>query len=150
MTQTQGATVLFIEDSDEDADLALRSFRKHGLKQGVKWIDDGQEALDYLLGEGKYASSPPPLPKVILLDLKLPKVGGLEILERIKADARRKHVPVIVLTSSNQTVDVERAYQSGANSYIVKPVDYTKFSDVIGQLGIYWLGVNVANDTSNL
>ena len=135
--------IVFIEDSPEDADLAMRSFKKHNLVNEVKLIDDGQHALDYLFGEGEYTDAGRPVtPRLVLLDLKLPKVNGLEILERMKKDERLKRVPVVILTSSNEDRDIERAYDLGANSYIVKPVNFSNFAEAIQQLGVYWMVLN--------
>ena len=135
--------IIFIEDSPEDADLAMRSFEKYNLANEIKLIDDGQTALDYLLGpDSSLQTEGGVAPKLILLDLKLPKVGGLEILEKIKANNRLKRVPVVVMTSSSEDVDVRRAYALGANSYVVKPLNFNKFAEAIRQLGMYWLVLN--------
>lgn len=134
--------VLFVEDRPEDADLAIRSLRKHNLINKVKLVEDGQEALDYLFKEGPYQGENYMLPKLVLLDLKLPKVNGLEVLERMKSDPNLKKIPVVVLTSSNEDIDIKKAYELGVNSYIVKPVDFQKFADAMQQLGMYWLLLN--------
>ncbi|MDJ1496710.1 response regulator [Cytophagaceae bacterium DM2B3-1] len=135
--------VLYIEDTPEDADLALRSLRKHNLVNEVKLLEDGQAALDYLFGEGEYASSGRgKIPRLMLLDLKLPKISGLEVLARMKTDDQLKHIPVVVLTSSNEDIDIKKAYALGANSYIVKPVDFQNFAEAIRQVGLYWLVLN--------
>ena len=135
--------IVFIEDSPEDADLAMRSFKKHNIANEIKLLDDGQLALDYLFGEGKFAEQGrAATPRLVLLDLKLPKVSGLEILEKMKLDSELKRVPVVILTSSNEDLDIERAYALGANSYIVKPVNFSKFAGAIQQLGVYWLVLN--------
>ncbi|HEA19485.1 hypothetical protein LCGC14_2358700 [marine sediment metagenome] len=136
--------VLYVEDRPEDAELTIRSLKEHNLVNRIKLIEDGQEALDYLFGEGKYKGHKPELPKLLLLDLKLPKVSGLEVLERIRSDEKFKHLPVVVLTSSNEHVDIEKAYKLGANSYIVKPVEFTNFAKAIKQVGLYWLVLNRA------
>ena len=135
--------IVFVEDSPEDADLAMRSFKKNKLVNEIKVIDDGQSAMDYLFGEGEYADNGRPVtPKLVLLDLKLPKVNGLQILERMKSDPTLKRVPVVILTSSNEDRDITRAYDLGANSYIVKPVNFSKFAEAIQNLGVYWLVLN--------
>ena len=135
--------IVFVEDSPEDADLAMRSFKKHKLVNEIKVIDDGQSAMDYLFGEGEYADNGRPVtPKLVLLDLKLPKVNGLQILERMKSDPTLKRVPVVILTSSNEDRDITRAYDLGANSYIVKPVNFSKFAEAIQNLGVYWMVLN--------
>ncbi|MEQ9443711.1 MAG: response regulator [Cyclobacteriaceae bacterium] len=135
--------IVFIEDSPEDADLAIRSFKKNNVANEIKLIDDGQVALDYLFGQGEYSDSGRPVtPRLVLLDLKLPKVNGLEILAKMKADPTLRGVPVVILTSSNQDMDIKRAYELGANSYIVKPVNFGKFADAIQQMGVYWMVLN--------
>ncbi len=120
----------------------LRSLRKYRLANKIKLISDGQQAMEYLFGDGEFTKTLPNIPKLILLDLKLPKVDGLEILEKIKKDEKLKNIPVVVLTSSNESIDIQKAYDLGANSYIVKPVDYVKFTEAIQQLGMYWLVLN--------
>ena len=142
MSEENHVEVIFIEDSPEDADLTLRSLRKYKLANRLKLIDDGQKAMEYLFGDGEISESMTNIPKLILLDLKLPKVNGLEILERMKQDERLKDIPVVVLTSSNENIDIKKAYELGANSYIVKPVDFAKFTEAIQQVGMYWLVLN--------
>lgn len=144
MMDKKPVEVIFIEDSPEDADLALRSLKKNNLANVIKLIDDGQDAMEYLFGTEKKAPGLTDMPKLVLLDLKLPKVSGLEILERMKKDERLKEIPVVVLTSSNEHIDIKKAYELGANSYIVKPVDFAKFTTSIQQLGMYWLVLNKA------
>lgn len=135
--------IIFVEDSPEDADLAMRSFKKNNFANEIRVLDDGQMALDYLFGKGKFANQGrAATPRLVLLDLKLPKVSGLEILEKMKADSQLKRVPVVILTSSNEDIDIERAYALGANSYIVKPVNFSNFANAIQQLGVYWLVLN--------
>ena len=135
--------IVFIEDSPEDADLAMRSFEKYNFANEIKLIDDGQSALDYLLGKDSiFHDGSAPVPKLILLDLKLPKVGGLEILEQVKANDTLKNIPIVVMTSSSEDTDIKRAYALGANSYIVKPLNFTNFAESIRQLGMYWLVLN--------
>ena len=132
--------VLLVEDNPDDVELTLRSLKKARLVNPVRIARDGAEALDLLFGgDGTRAAA---VPKVVLLDLKLPRVGGLEVLERIRADARTKSLPVVVLTSSREEPDVRRAYELGANSYIVKPVEFEKFVAAVGEVGLYWLVLN--------
>lgn len=138
MTEGRTVEVLLVEDSPDDAELAIRALRKHNLANNLHHAEDGLEALDFLLDEGRTASPP----RVILLDLKLPKIDGIEVLRRLRADPRTRHIPVVVLTSSKEDRDLQRAYELGVNSYIVKPVDFTKFADVVGQLGMYWVLIN--------
>lgn len=131
--------ILLVEDRIEDAELAIDSLREGGITAPIKLLDDGQKAMDYLFAEGTFAAE---LPRLILLDLKLPKINGLEILERLKSSAKHRHVPVVMLTSSREDVDIDRAYRLGANSYIVKPVDFDGFSRAIKQVGLYWVLLN--------
>jgi two-component system response regulator len=135
--------VLLVEDSDDDIELTLRSFAKHKLSNKIVVARNGQEALDYLFMKGNYATRDRvETPVVILLDLKLPKVDGLEVLHQIRAHPETKCIPVVVLTTSSQAKDKFESYNGGANSYIRKPVDFDQFMDVTQQLGIYWLMVN--------
>lgn len=141
MTIIEYPEVLLVEDREEDAQLTIRALKKYNLINDIKWLEDGQQALDYLFGTGpeKVLQA---IPKLILLDLKLPKVSGLEVLEQIKAAEGLKSIPVIIMTSSNEDVDIKRAYQLGANSYIVKPIAFINFVDCVKQLGMYWLMLN--------
>jgi two-component system response regulator len=132
-------TILLVEDDPDDEALTLRALRKRNLANDVEVARDGAEALDRLLGTGRDAKT---APAVVLLDLKLPKVDGLEVLRRIRADARTKTLPVIILTSSKEEQDVARSYDLGANSYVRKPVEFEKFIEAVGELGLYWLLLN--------
>jgi CheY-like chemotaxis protein len=136
--------VLLVEDNPNDVKLTLRALEKHRLANRIEVVRDGQEALDFLFGTGGVESPAAnnPSPRLILLDLKLPKVSGLQVLERIKADPRTRTIPVTILTSSREDIDIARAYELGVNSYIVKPVDFVQFSDAVEQLGFYWLLLN--------
>ncbi len=135
--------ILLVEDNPNDVKLALRAFKKHHLANHVEVARDGAAALDFIFCTGPYEGrSIENQPRVILLDLKLPKVSGLEVLERIKADPRTASIPVVVLTSSSQEQDMVESYRLGVNSYIRKPVAFTKFSEVVRQLGLYWLLLN--------
>ncbi|NDY41505.1 response regulator [Dissulfurirhabdus thermomarina] len=131
--------ILLVEDNPDDVELTLHAFRKYRLANRVHVVRDGQEALDRLLGDGDAAG---PLPKVVLLDLNLPKVHGLEVLRRLRADPRTALIPVVVLTTSALDRDLEESYRLGANSYIVKPVDFQRFVEVCRVLGLYWLLYN--------
>ena len=132
--------ILLVEDNPTDLELALRVFRKYYLANRIEVARDGVEALDFVFGEGAHASRGTiQIPKVILLDLKLPKVGGIEVLRRIKGDPRTHTIPIVVLTSSQEETDLVESYQLGVNSYIVKPVDFDQFSECLKQIGIYWL-----------
>jgi two-component system response regulator len=132
-----------VEDNPNDVELTLHVLNKHKLANHIKVVRDGEEALAFLFGADGEASSPSEnIPKMILLDLKLPKVSGLEVLGKVKADPRTKAIPVVVLTSSREERDLFLCYELGVNSYIVKPVDFTQFSEAIRQLGSYWLLLN--------
>jgi two-component system response regulator len=135
--------ILLVEDSDEDAELATRALRKRKLTNHLHRVADGAEAIDFLFGTGMYAArSRSTAPRVILLDLKLPKVDGLQVLRRLKADPTLGTIPVVILTSSKENRDLQEAYRLGANSYIVKPVEFDKFVQAVEQLGLYWTLLN--------
>jgi CheY-like chemotaxis protein len=135
--------IVLVEDNSNDVELTLDALQTHRLANRVKVLRDGQEALDYFFCEGKYAERDfCEQPKVVLLDLKLPKVDGLDVLRRIRADERTKRLPVVVLTSSNEHRDRLRSYDLGVNSYIVKPVEFEKFSDAVAEIGLYWVVMN--------
>lgn len=135
--------ILIVEDNLDDAELTIRALKKSHLANHVTHLVDGAEALDFLFGMGSYEGrNILNVPKVILLDLKMPKVNGLEVLTRIKAEPHTKVIPVVILTSSAEDPDVKKAYDLGANSYIVKPVEFHDFARVISDLGMYWLVIN--------
>ena len=140
-------SVLLVEDSDDDVALTLRAFRKNRFANEVVVARDGAEALDWLFGTGAHAGRGPQQPQLVLLDLKLPKVDGLEVLERIRADPRTRHLPVVILTSSDEQRDLLAGYDRGVNSYVRKPVDFAQFIEAIRQLGLYWLVLNRTPDT---
>ena len=132
-------TILLVEDNPDDEALTLRAFKKNNIFNEVTVVRDGQEAIDYLFGEG---ASEWPTPAVVLLDLKLPKIDGLEVLRRIRADPRTRLQPIVILTSSREEQDLINGYSLGANSYIRKPVDFSQFMEAIRQIGLYWLVLN--------
>jgi CheY-like chemotaxis protein len=134
--------IILVEDNPHDAELAIHALKKHNLSNRMIHLKDGQEALDYLLPKEVDASEQPPLPKVVLLDLKLPKIDGLEVLRQLRGNPRTHLLPIVVLTSSREERDVIESYNLGANSYIVKPVEFEKFSEAVGQLGFYWVLLN--------
>lgn len=135
--------ILLVEDNPDDVALTIRAFKKNNILNGVVVANDGVEAIDYLFGTGKYAGRDiSVLPAVVLLDLNLPRIGGMEVLRRIRSDDRTKMVPVVILTSSKEEQDVINGYKLGCNSYIRKPVDFNQFMDAVKQLGIYWLLIN--------
>jgi two-component system response regulator len=127
--------ILLVEDNPGDAEIALRALRKNHLANRVHHVEDGEAALDFILSSNGAL-------KVVLLDLKLPRVDGLEVLEKVKSDPRTKTIPVVVLTSSTEDRDIARCYELGVNSYIAKPVDFHKLADAVSQLGLYWLILN--------
>jgi CheY-like chemotaxis protein len=143
--------ILLVEDNPNDAELALRALKKNNLANNVIRVCDGEEALDFIFARGQYKSREKlNIPKLILLDLKLPKIDGLELLKIIKADQVTKLIPVVVLTSSKEEKDMIESYRLGVNSYIVKPVDFDKFIDSVKNVGFYWLLLNQQPDIKKL
>ena len=140
--EPQQVEILLIEDNPFEAELAIRNLKKNHLANNLIHIDDGAEALDFIFSRGRYEGNVAPSPKLILLDLKLPKVSGHEILRQIRAHERLKSIPVVVLTSSNEESDIVESYKLGVNSYIVKPVNFEAFSKSIADLGLYWIVLN--------
>jgi len=139
----EARTILLVEDNVDDIELTLRAFKSNRIGNEVIVARDGQEALDYLFGTGKFEGRDPrQIPAMILLDLKLPKIDGLEVLRRVREDERTRLSPVVILTSSAEEGDVYRGYDLGANSYIRKPVDFDQFGESVRQLGLYWLLLN--------
>ena len=144
MNENQNIDILLVEDNADEALLTIRSFKKSNLANGLLHIDDGEEALDFIFCRNKYANRQiENLPKLILLDLKLPKVSGIEILKAVKENEHTKIIPVIVLTSSKEEPDIATCYKLGVNSYIVKPVNFDAFSKAVVELGMYWMMLNV-------
>jgi two-component system response regulator len=143
---TSEIEVLLVEDNANDAEMTIRVLKKNNLANKLLHLKDGQAALDFLFAEGKYKGRPvEQTPKVVLLDLKMPKVNGIEVLERIKKDERTRHIPVVVLTSSKEDPDIKICYSLGVNGYVVKPVEFELFQQAISDLGLFWLIVNTAN-----
>jgi two-component system response regulator len=139
----QKSEIILVDDNMHDADLMIRAFRKSGMANTFVHLKDGQEALDYIFAEGVYASRDiRDIPKVILLDLKMPKVSGIEVLRRIKSDNQTKDIPVVVISSSKEDPDIKTSYSLGVNSYVVKPVEFDEFFKAISQVGLYWLLIN--------
>lgn len=143
MSQIGPVDILLVEDNERDAELTIRTLKKHHLANQLFWVEDGADALDFIFARGKFSEREATQhPKVVFLDIKLPKVNGLEVLRAIKTDEHTCAIPVVMVTSSNQDPDIEVAYQLGANSYVVKPVDFEDFQNAMIQLGYYWLLVN--------
>lgn len=142
--QTSTVEILLAEDSVNDAELTIRELRKHKMANNLVHVKDGEEVLDFLFARSKYADRMENAanPKVILLDIQMPKLNGIEVLEQIRADQRTRTIPVVMLTSSKEHPDIERCYALGANSYIVKPVNFEGFAESIRNLGFYWLLLN--------
>lgn len=141
---TKERVILLVEDNDDDAELTAMAFREANIRNRLLRVEDGVEALDYLLGRGKYATrDTTDLPVVVLLDLNLPRINGLEVLATLRANERTKHLPVVVLTSSTEDKDRMAAYHNHANSYVQKPVNYDRFVEAARQLGLYWMVLNV-------
>jgi len=141
----ESKTILLVEDNPDDVELTLHAFKKNNIKNDITVAYDGAEALDFLFGTGKYSGRDiTVMPTVILLDLQLPKVGGLEVLRQIRADERTKLIPVVILTSSKQEEDLVTGYSLGVNSYVRKPVDFNQFAEAVSRLGLYWLLLNEA------
>lgn len=134
--------ILLVEDNPDDVELTLHALKKNNIVNPVNVVRDGQEALDYLSHKGKYSGSEHALPNLILLDLKLPKVDGVEVLRMVKNDSKLKVIPVVILTSSKEESDMVKSYDLGVNSYIRKPVDFDQFTEVVKQIGFYWLLIN--------
>ncbi len=143
MNPSKAVEILLVEDNPQDLELAVRALRKAHLANNIQVARDGEEALDYIFAQGGFAGREiSESPKVVLLDLKLPKIDGLTVLERIKGDPRTQMIPVVVMTSSKEHRDVAEAYNLGANSYIVKPVNFDNFIESVGKIGMYWLLLN--------
>ncbi|TAK13885.1 MAG: response regulator [Anaerolineae bacterium] len=147
MMMAKPVEILLVEDNPSDEELTLHALRKYKLVNEIEVVRDGAEALDFLFGRGAYADrTVNDVPRMILLDLKLPKVDGLEVLRQIKAEEHLKRIPVVVLTSSNHETDIVESYNLGVNSYIVKPVEFDQFTETVRQLGLYWLLLNETPD----
>lgn len=143
MTDYSEVEILLVEDNPNDAELALRAFQKNHITNRLVHVWDGEEALDFLFARKKFGDRDVEnTPKVVLLDLKLPKIGGLEVLKEIRSDPRTKLIPVVILTTSKEESDMIASYSHGVNSYIVKPVDFTKFIQSVKEIGLYWLLLN--------
>ena len=142
MNKFENVDILLVEDNPNDAELAMRALRKGKLANHITWVKDGAEALEFIFRTGAYAKRPDQNPKLILLDIKLPKVDGLEVLKRLKEDENTRVIPVVVVTSSAEGRDLVKSYKLGANSYIVKPVEFEQFSETMTKAGYYWMLMN--------
>jgi two-component system, response regulator len=143
MNHLHAVDILLVEDNPQDAELTLRGLKKRNFANHIELVEDGAEALEFVFCRGKYAEREiSQSPKVILLDLKLPKINGLEVLKAIKTDERTRRIPIVILTSSREDPDIKTAYELGANSYVVKPVNFDSFIEAVANLGMYWLLVN--------
>ena len=144
MDEYEHVEILLVEDNQFDAELAMRGLKEHNLANNVIWVKDGEQALDYVYRRGKFAGRAGSGPRLILLDLKMPKVDGIEVTRIIKGDETTRHIPIVIMTSSQEEKDVSKSYSLGANSYIVKPLDFEALANVASQAGYYWLAINRA------
>ncbi|MDE2004413.1 MAG: response regulator [Betaproteobacteria bacterium] len=142
MTDPEFVEILLVEDSGADAEMTIRSLKRRGLANQLVWVKDGAEALDFIYCTGAFAGRRNGHPRLVLLDIKMPKVDGIEVLRRIKSDERTRSIPVVILTSSAEERDIIESYQLGVNSYLVKPVEFSAFTEVVAQLGMYWAVLN--------
>jgi two-component system response regulator len=143
MTEADQVEILLVEDNPADAEMTLRALRRNNLANKVYWVKDGEQALEFMFRTGAYANRDPvSIPKLVMLDIKMPKVDGIEVLRRIKANEETRTVPVVVMTSSNEERDVVESYRLGVNSYIVKPVQFESFLETVAKIGLYWVITN--------
>ena len=142
MITNTAVDILLVEDNPTDAELTLRALKKHNLTNYVEWVKDGAAALDFLFRRGDYAARENSVPRLVLLDLRLPKVEGLEVLKQMRANEHTRLIPVVVMTSSKEERDVVASYQLGANSFVSKPVGFEEFAKTVAELGLYWMLVN--------
>lgn len=142
MEHFEQVEILMVEDNPMDAELTIRALKSGGLANKLLWVKDGQQALDFLFRQGEFATREDTVPRIVLLDLKMPKIDGIEVLRAIRADPRTKPIPVVVMTSSQEEQDVVRSYELGVNSYVVKPVDFNAMAELARQAGYYWLAIN--------
>ena len=142
----QQVEILLVEDSKADAGMTLRTLKKRGIANNVEWVKNGVEAMEYLFREGGYAGRAGGAPKLVLLDLKMPLMDGLQVLEKMKADPRTQAIPVVMMTSSREEGDLLASYRLGVNSYVVKPVDFRDFAEMVSEVGMYWMLSNQVPD----
>ena len=144
MSKYQKVEILLVEDSVHDAEMTMRALKRRGIVNDIAWVKDGVEALEYLFCEGAYAGRDNGLPKLVLLDMKMPRMDGLQVLKRLKGSEQTRNIPVVMLTSSREEGDLLSSYSLGVNSYIVKPVDFEQFAETVAQVGMYWVLTNEA------
>jgi two-component system response regulator len=144
VNQYQTVELLLVEDSAADAEMTLRTLKKRGIANDIEWVRDGLEALEFLRCEGRWSERRNGNPRLVLLDLKMPRMDGLETLRELKGDARTRNIPVVMMTSSREEGDLLASYALGVNSYIVKPVDFDHFAETVAQVGMYWVVANQA------
>ena len=142
MDEFEKIEILLAEDSETDAEMTMRALQRNNLANHLVWVKDGAEALDFIFRRGAYAERPEGAPKLVLLDLKMPKVDGIEVLRQVKSNEHTRTIPVVMLTSSAEERDIVASYSLGVNSYIVKPVDFSSFADEVAKAGCYWVLVN--------
>jgi CheY-like chemotaxis protein len=142
MEEFDQVDILLVEDNPLDAELTMRGLKNQKVANNITWVKDGEEALDYVFRRGQYANRTDIGPRLILLDLKMPRVGGIEVTRAIKADERTRRIPIVIMTSSKEDSDIVNSYNLGANSYIVKPLDFDTLAEVARQAGFYWLAIN--------
>lgn len=143
MSEYDDVEILLAEDNERDAEMTMRAFKKHNFLNRLHWVKDGVEAMDFVLCKGAYGERDPrSLPKILLLDLKMPRMDGLDVLRELKSDEWTRSIPVVVMTSSSQERDIVESYRLGVNGYVIKPVEFAAFSEVVATFGMYWLLVN--------
>ena len=142
MEELEQIEILLVEDNPLDAELTMTALKSGKVANSITWVKDGEEALEYIFRKGRYSERPDVHPRLVFLDLKMPKVGGIEVLKAIKSDEHTKRIPVVVMTSSQEESDLAKTYDLGVNSYVVKPVDFNALADVTRQAGYYWLAIN--------
>lgn len=147
MSEYQQIDILYAEDNPADAELTLYTLKTRNIANNIVWVRDGVEALDFLKRRGRYASRVGGMPKMVLLDLKMPKLDGVDVLKALKADESTRGLPVVIMTSSHEEADLVKSYKLGVNSYVVKPVDFDKFAEMVTEVGLYWM---VCNKTPGL
>lgn len=142
--------ILLVEDSRADAEMTLRTLKKRGIANRIEWVRNGVEALDYLFCQGEYADRSSGHPRIVLLDLKMPLMDGLQVLERMKSDPRTRSIPVVMMTSSREEGDLIASYRLGVNSFVVKPVDFDAFAEMVAEVGMYWMISNQTVDERSI